>query len=870
MNRTREAVNTTSLYFSERLLDALAVLLKTPLTIVEAPVGYGKTTAVREFLDKNDTRRIWVPVLGSLSGVSEDAFWRTFCRELERGLPEASDVAASLERLGYPRDSTRFEAARELLHQLSLAVPTVLVIDDFHLLPSPAFGVLCEILAREALAGTGIDNLHIALVSRHVYPGEKELLRLKGALAVVGQETLAFSAEDIQNYYSLHRLDITPEQARALHTATGGWISGLYIHLLRHRKQRVFSLPVSGRLVSSGDSGGRVPSEDKLPPEQAALLEKEIYAPLPPEIKNLLFALCPLERFTVLQADFLFGGDTRALLAELTRQNSFVALDQGSGVHSMHAIFRHLLTRLFQELPVSRQKAIHRRCGDWFAQEGEFVSAMEMYCLARDFEKALTVMEQDMSRNLVTENAAFFARMFQECPEDIVDRHPGAAFKHALAALSACDFPAFGKRCARLAAQCAAMPENDPQTCVWRGELQLLLALTAYNDIAAMSVHHRKAWELLGRPTGLYPPESTWAMGCPSVLFMFHRKIGALAHEIRLMRESMPPYYRVTSHHGAGGEHLFESEALYHAGDFTAASVACHKAEAMAGEHRQIGNLICALFVRLRLAVASGDLSGAMERIQAMRDAITKSRDYFLLHTVELCTGWLYATLGRKDKIPRWIGAMADTATDNRMYAFARGSWFLVHGRALLLAGQYEKVTGLFGRLLESDMFGRHTVFFIYAHIYLAAAQQALGGKAQAVKSLRTALDAALPDNLLMPFVENNSHILPLLQALKRDRRREGVRRILDLAENWNMGLQGMDAPMPQYCLTPQQRELVRLAAAGKNFKEIAVHTGLAHGTVKNKFTALYKRFGVHGAKELLDNVMQTGLPVTPRPDVAL
>jgi LuxR family maltose regulon positive regulatory protein len=847
MNRISDAADTSALYFSERLLGGLAVLLKAPLTIVEAPVGYGKTTAVREFLNKSGARRLWVPVLGSLSGVSEDAFWRTFCRELGRVLPEASDVAASLERLGYPGDSTRFEAARELLHQLKLAVPTVLVVDDFHLLPSPAFGVLCEILAREASAGTGIAGLHIALVSRHVYPGEKELLRLKGALAVLGPELFAFSAEDIQGYYALHKLDITPERARALHAATGGWISGLYIHLLRRRKRGFFSLPAPGGVVTS---------EEHLPPEQAALLEEEIYAPLPPEIKDLLFALCPLERFTAPQADFLFGGDTRALLAELTRQNSFVALDHGSGIHSMHAIFRHLLTRLFQELPVSRREAIYRRCGDWFAREGEFVSAMEMYRAARDFEKALTVMEQDMSRNLVTENAAFFARMFRECPEDIVDRHPGAAFKHALAALTASDFSAFGARCARLAAQCAAMPENDPQTRVLRGELELLLALTKYNDIAAMSAHHRKAWELLGRPTGLYPPESTWAMGCPSVLFMFHRESGALAREIRLMRESMPPYYRVTSHHGAGGEYLFEAEALYHAGDFTAASVACYKAEATAGEHRQLGNMICALFLRLRLAAASGDLPGALDRVRAMRGIITKSRDYFLLHTVELCAGWLYAALGQTDKIPGWIGAAADAAADNRMYAFAKGSWFLVHGRALLPAGQYEKAAGLFGRLLESGVFDKHALFFIYAHIYLAAAHQALGDKARAVKSLRTALDAALPDALLMPFVENNSRIRTLLRALRRDRRREGVRRILGLAESWNAGIEAMNAAAPQYLLNARQSELVRLAAAGKNFKEIAAHTGLAHGTVRNNFSALYKLFGVRGAGELLNKVV--------------
>jgi DNA-binding NarL/FixJ family response regulator len=138
------------------------------------------------------------------------------------------------------------------------------------------------------------------------------------------------------------------------------------------------------------------------------------------------------------------------------------------------------------------------------------------------------------------------------------------------------------------------------------------------------------------------------------------------------------------------------------------------------------------------------------------------------------------------------------------------------------------------------------------------------------VKSLRTALDAALPDALYMPFVENNRRLQPLLRAMRRDRRREGVRLIRGLAENWNRGIQGMDAASQRHRLTPRQQELVLLVAAGKNFKEIALHTGLAHGTVKNKFTALYKLFGVHGAKELLDNVKRAGVPVMPRPDVAL
>jgi LuxR family maltose regulon positive regulatory protein len=255
--------------------------------------------------------------------------------------------------------------------------------------------------------------------------------------------------------------------------------------------------------------------------------------------------------------------------------------------------------------------------------------------------------------------------------------------------------------------------------------------------------------------------------------------------------------------------------------------------------------------------------------VDAMRGLIAESRDYFLLHTVDLCAGRLYAMLGQGDKIPGWVGAAADAAADNRMYAFAKGSWFLTHGAALLQAGHYGKVSGLFGYLLESGLFDKHRMFFIYAHIYLAAAHQGSGADAGAVACLRTALDAALPDALYMPFVENGTHLRTLLHALRRDRRREGVRRILRLAEPWNAGIQAMHAASAQHRPTSRQQELIRLAAAGKSFKEIAAYTGLSHGTVKNTFCALYKRFGVRGIRELTAAVEKGEVPVMPRRDTA-
>ena len=41
-------------YFSPRLLAALTGILSSPLTVIEAPMGYGKTVAVREFLRREN------------------------------------------------------------------------------------------------------------------------------------------------------------------------------------------------------------------------------------------------------------------------------------------------------------------------------------------------------------------------------------------------------------------------------------------------------------------------------------------------------------------------------------------------------------------------------------------------------------------------------------------------------------------------------------------------------------------------------------------------------------------------------------------------------------------------------------------------
>lgn len=850
MNKTVSAVNTAVLYFTARLTKSLEAIATSPLTLVEAPMGYGKTVAVREYLRRRGTRTLWI----SVPGAGEDAFWRDFCRAVARAFPDVpndpdgADVAGTVEslfRLGYPRDAVQADAACELLQQLDFGPETVLVADDVHLLPESGAGGgmagLCALLAR-----LNPEHLRLVLISRDTWPGDpggRELLSLKGQLAVIDRETLALNAEEIRAYYSLCGLPLDADEAESLREATGGWISALYLYLLHYSKH--------GRLAR--------------PTAVATLLEREVFLSLSDKARALLPRLVPVERFSAEQADWLYDGDTRGILAELRDKNAFISHTETDGTYALHSLFRQYLLERLAAQPEPQRQAIHRRCAEWFLRQGEAPAALDAFYEAGDMESALAVLENDISRNIVHEESRFFAELFRTVPDGTLARHMGAAFHHAIAVFMTGDFAAFGARLGWIGAQCAAMPEGDPQADAWRGELEFLLSLASYNDIAAMSAHHRRANELLKRPTRLFGPESPWSLGCPSVLFMFHREPGGLAEEIRLMRECMPHYYTLAAGHGAGAEHLMEAEALYNAGSLADAAVVCHRAEAEAKAHGQLGNVFCALFLRLRLALFSGDRAAAHALPETMRGMISARRDYFLLHTVDLCRGFLYAFPSTLARVPEWLRAGADEDEEKRLYTFAGGFYYLIHGRILLLDGQYARCAGLFTWLLEAEVFARHLLFAVYARLFRAAAFAALGKADEAGAELAEALELALPDGILMPFVENADLLLPLLRAPQREEHRENVRRILELAEQWLRALRMAEAGQaPPFGLSQREYATARLAAKGLTNQEIADHLHVSVNTVKTHLKATYKKCGTQSRPELRkrfseDNITRNG-----------
>ena len=175
---------TSHLIPRRHLTEKLNRALTSKVLFVSAPAGYGKSTAVLEWLNSGSLRSAWV----SLDNRDNDAqaFWMYVCHAL--GDFDASIISDT----GYALSSHElFEANIHLsilLDKISGAISDVfLVLDDFHTITDPH---LSEDIAY--FVNYLPPNMHLIIISRSEPDMRLVHLEMEGQLARITTEDLRF------------------------------------------------------------------------------------------------------------------------------------------------------------------------------------------------------------------------------------------------------------------------------------------------------------------------------------------------------------------------------------------------------------------------------------------------------------------------------------------------------------------------------------------------------------------------------------------------------------------------------------------------------------------------------------------------------
>ncbi|HKT04916.1 MAG TPA: AAA family ATPase, partial [Rugosimonospora sp.] len=343
-----------------RLFALLDAGVQGPVTVVEAPAGWGKTVLLSSWVrERHPARAAWLSVEPGDTQPAGGRLWRYLCAAL--GAPVNGGGDAFLTRL-----------AAALAGR---SEPVVLVLDDFHHVADDTVPRGLEFLLRHAPGA-----LRLVLASRTEPPLALHRWRVRGEVAELRAGQLSFTDTETEQVLARAGLALPPGQLAELQARTEGWPAGV-----RLAARALHDQPDPVRLATdlTGDT-----------PPVADYLVAEVLADQPGEVRDLLLCTSILRRVSADSIEALTGRtDGERVLAGLRHADGYVVpLDARRHSYRHHRMFGEMLRAELHRQAPERVPELHRRAAHWYAAHDLPRDALRHALLARDWGQATAVL----------------------------------------------------------------------------------------------------------------------------------------------------------------------------------------------------------------------------------------------------------------------------------------------------------------------------------------------------------------------------------------------------------------------------------------------------------------------------------------------
>ncbi len=337
------------------LTDRLVTAGGPAVVSVVAPAGYGKTTLLRQWADREpDVAYV------ALDGGDNDAamLLSAIATALDRVEPLEPAVLRLFASPGRSLESTLLPALVEAMW--ARRTSTVLMLDDAHHLRENApLDAIAFLMLRLP------TNLRLALTARRMLPLPFARVRVTGRLLELGTPDLALDETATQAMAAAIGVPSSRDEVAGLLTRTEGWPAATYLGLR--------SLgTVRARDGAAVDLRG---TEASL----ADYMRSELLEPLDPGSRWWLRRSSVLDTMNASICDAALGtSGSLAQLRQLERNNLFVvALGPHRDTYRYHRLFRDLLRDELDEQEPGVAAGVCARAAAWCAEHDEPEQAVE-------------------------------------------------------------------------------------------------------------------------------------------------------------------------------------------------------------------------------------------------------------------------------------------------------------------------------------------------------------------------------------------------------------------------------------------------------------------------------------------------------------
>ena len=344
-----------------------------PIVSVVAPPGYGKTTLLSQWAERNGQAFAWVSVD---EGDNDPKVLLTYVAEALNAIEPIDERV--FDALASPGSSVPGSVVPRLgLAFSSMTAPVALVLDDVHALHNRECQAALSVLADHVPGGS-----QLAVAGRSQPPLRVARLRAEGRILEIGAGDLSLDRDEASLLLRGADVVVGEDDVAELQRRTEGWPAGLYLAALYLRE--------GGPLASAAVSFG---GADRLVSEY---MESEFLARISRRHREFLTRTAVLERMSGPLCDaVLEAGGSAGVLAELERSNLLlVPLDRRGEWYRYHHLFRDMLLAELRRLEPGLIPVLRRRAASWCGQNGLPEAALEYSIAARDVDTAAGLIQK--------------------------------------------------------------------------------------------------------------------------------------------------------------------------------------------------------------------------------------------------------------------------------------------------------------------------------------------------------------------------------------------------------------------------------------------------------------------------------------------
>jgi LuxR family maltose regulon positive regulatory protein len=387
------------------LLTALDVSLKRKLTLLSAPAGFGKTTLLVQWAERQALPVAWL----SLGDEQNDP--RCFLRYLIGSLQQVQPGFGSntLTSSRFSPSISLNESIVCLLNALtSLSGEMTMILDNYHLIKNDVIHNALTLLLDHLP-----PHLHLIIASRSEPHCLSARLHASGQTTELRTDALRLTRGELEQLLpiALH-LKPEPQELDELEARLEGWIAGVYLA----RSILPGQVDVAQFLAACAGTNRHI---------QTYFLE-EVLADLPPDVQNFMLSTVLLERFNSSLCAVVTGQEHSVqMLEELAHANLFFSpLLEQEGWYRYHPLFVSALSQFQLRVQPERVVMLHSRASQWFEAHALPEDAIKHALTAKEYSRAATLIEEIAPTLISRGNLTILRNWLDALPEQVVRLSP--------------------------------------------------------------------------------------------------------------------------------------------------------------------------------------------------------------------------------------------------------------------------------------------------------------------------------------------------------------------------------------------------------------------------------------------------------------